>query len=136
MQWIKDALERAAWTFGQQFAVFLLAVSGSLLVTQNYAAAADVAAFAAVLSLLTSGITALLNFPTTGWFDVGRRAVLTFLQSLFGILAADTFTHSVVHADWRASVAIALNVALISLLKSIAALAIPNTKGASTVVKQ
>lgn len=132
-KWIKDPLERALWTFAQQFAVFLLATSPTLLVTQHYAAAADAAAFAAVAALITSYITALLNWPVTGWFDVGRRAVLTFLQSLAGTLAAGELTGSVVHTDWRAAIAIAVSVTMISLLKAIAALAVPDTIGASTI---
>lgn len=128
-----DPFERAGSTFAQQFALFLLAAGGSLLVSQNFLAAADSAAFAAVIALITSYVLILTGLKVTGWFDIGRRVVLTFGQSLGGTLAADNITHSVVHAGWTGALAIAVNVAGVAFLKSLVGLSLPHTIGGSVV---
>jgi hypothetical protein len=130
-KYLVDPFERAGSTFAQQFGMFLLAAGGSLLASQKFLAAADSAAFAAVIALITSYVLLLTGIKVTGWFDVLRRVVMTFGQSLGGTLAANTVTHSVVHAGWTAALAIAVNVAGVAFLKSLVGLALPNSVGGS-----
>lgn len=132
-KYLIDPFERAGSTFAQQFALFLLAAGGSLLVSQNFLAAADSAVFAAIIALITSYVLILTGLKVTGWFDVGRRVLLTFGQSLGGTLAADNVTHSVVHAGWTGALAIAVNVAGVAFLKSLVGLSLPHTIGGSVV---
>lgn len=132
--YLLDPLERAGSTFLEQFLIVLLATgTGGLLVTQNFLAAADAGLFAAILAVLTSYVLLLTGFSLHGWVDVARRIGLTFLQSMLGTLAASTFSHSVVHADWRSALALALNVTAAAALKIMAAQALP-TIGGSVLV--
>jgi hypothetical protein len=129
--YVLDPLERAGSTFVQQFVVLLLATGSAGLVSyQQWGLAADVAGFAAILSLITSILTfAVPKLPVAA--DVAWRTIKTGLQSFFAVLAADTMTHSVVHADWKAALAVALPTMIAALLKSLASLAAPWSEGAS-----
>lgn len=130
MAYVVDPLERAGRTFVQQFVVVLMSAgTAGLLVHQNWGLAADAAAFAAIISILTSVITfkvPALSVP----YDLGLRVVKTFVQSFLGTLAASQ-VDSAVHADWRGALAVAVPVALTALLTGLAALGIPGTAGAS-----
>lgn len=130
MNYVLDPLERAGRTFLQQFVVILLATGDAgLLVTQNWAFAADSAGFAAVVSVLTSVLTfKVQTLPAAA--DLALRVAKTFVQSLLGTLAASHIT-SVAHADWKGALAIAVPVALTALLTGLLALAQPGTNGAS-----
>lgn len=129
--YLLDPLERAASTFVQQFTVLLLATGSVGLVSyQQWGLAADVAGFAAVLSLITSILTFSIPKLPVLW-DVVWRTVKTGLQSFFGVLAADQMTHSVVHADWKAALAVAVPTMIAALLKALASLAAPWSEGAS-----
>jgi hypothetical protein len=130
-KYVLDPLERAVSTFVQAFAVLLVG-TGSVAVVgvQEWAKAADVAGFAAILSLITSILTFAVPELPVVW-DIIWRTVKTGLQAFFGVLAADQMTHSVLHADWKAALAVAVPVALAALLKSVAALAAPWSKDAS-----
>ncbi len=128
-----DPLERAGTTFVQQFVNFLLAVgAGGLLVTQNWAGAADTAGFAAIISLILSVATFKVP-PLAPVWDLVIRVVRTFLSSMVATLVAGTATHSVVHASWEAAAAVAIPVAFTALLKGIAALGLHDTTGASLI---
>jgi hypothetical protein len=130
-RYVVDPLERAVSTFVQAFAVLLVG-TGSVAVVgvQEWAKAADVAGFAAILSLITSILTFSVPQLPVAW-DIIWRTFKTGLQAFFGVLAADQMTHSVLHADWKAALAVAVPVALAALLKSVAALAAPWSDGAS-----
>lgn len=129
--YLLDPLERAVSTFVQQFVVILSVSSGAtLLITQNWLMAADTAGFAAILSLLTSLLTFGIPKLPPAW-DLLLRVLKTFGQSLFGSLAASVVAPSVVHAPWLGALAIAVPVALTAFLKGLAALAVPQTEGAS-----
>jgi hypothetical protein len=131
--YVLDPLERASTTFVQQFVNFLLAVgAGGLLATQNWAGAADTAAFAAVISLILSVATFKVP-PLSSVWDLVLRVVRTFLSSTAATLVAGKATHSIVHADWQGAVAIAVPVAFTALLKGIAALGLQDTPGASLI---
>lgn len=129
--YVLDPLERAASTFVQQFAVLLLATGAAgLAVHQNWAIAADVAAFAAIASLLTS----LITFPVPAlskWWDLVWRVVKTGVQSFSAVLVTDAVVHSVVQASWSAAFATAFSTMVFALIKGLAAMAIPETVGAS-----
>lgn len=129
--YVIDPLERAVSTFIQAFAVLIVGTGSVALVgSQAWAKAADVAAFAAVLSLITSILTFSVPTLPVLW-DIVWRTVKTGLQAFFGVLAADQMTHSVVHANWLGALAVAIPVALAALIKSLAALAAPWSQGAS-----
>lgn len=129
--YLLDPLERAGSTFVQQFVVVLLATgSAGLVAGQQWAAAADVAGFAAIVSLLTSALS--FGVPRlSAAADLGLRVAKTGLQSFLGVLAGDQLTGSVVHADWKAALAVAIPVMLTAALKGLAALAAPWSDGAS-----
>jgi uncharacterized membrane protein AbrB (regulator of aidB expression) len=129
--YVLDSLERAGSTFVQQFVVLLLATgSAGLISHQDWATAADAALFAAILSLITSVLTFTVPALPPA-LDLSWRVVKTFGQSFFGVLAGDQFTHSVIHADWKAALAVAVPVAMTALLKGLAAFAAPWSVGAS-----
>jgi hypothetical protein len=129
--YVLDPLERAASTFVQQFATILLATGAAgLAVHQNWAAALDVSAFAFVASLLTSLLTAPVP-KLNKWWDLIWRVVKTGLQSFSAVLVAGAVTDSVVHASWSAAVAAALPTMMFAFIKGLAAMAIPETDGAS-----
>lgn len=110
INYILDPLERAGRTFLQQFAVVMLATgSAGLVVTQNWALAADSAGFAAVTSLLTSVL--LFKVPNSLLVRAGK----TFLQSFVGTLTAANVL-SIAHADWKSALAVAVPTALTALL--------------------
>lgn len=133
--YVLDPVERAASTFVQQFVVVLLAgESVSLLVGQSWLLAADSAAFAAVISLLTSIVTFMVP-PLPVLADLALRVVKTFAQSLLGTLAASVVNPSVVHAPWEGALAIAIPVALAALLKGLASIAAPWSDGASLLAR-
>lgn len=129
--YLVDPLERAASTFVQTLTVLLLATgSAGLVGYQDWSKAADVAAFAAVVSV---GIS-ILTFPVPKLpqaIDLLLRVLKTGVQAFAGVLASDQFTHSVVHADWHAALATTVPVMLVALLKGLSALALPWTDGAS-----
>lgn len=130
--YVLDPLERASRTFVQQFVVILLATgSAGLLVHQNWLIAADSAAFAAVVSILTSVGTFWVTAQTPS-VDLVLRVAKTFLQSFLGTLVAQNVL-SVEHADWKGAVAVAIPVALTALLTGLAAMGVPGTIGASLV---
>ena len=131
--YVFDPLERAGTTFVQQFVNFLLAVgAGGLLVSQNWAGAADTAGFAAIISLILSVATFKVR-PLSAVWDLVIRVLRTFLSSMAATLVADKAIHSVVHANWQAAAAIAIPVAFTALLKGIAALGLRETAGASLI---
>lgn len=131
--YLLDPFERAGTTFVQQFVNFLLAVgSGGLLASQNWAGAADTAAFAAVISVILSVATFTVP-PLSSVWDLAIRVVRTFLSSTAATLVAGKATQSIVHADWQGAVAIAVPVAFTALLKGIAALGLHDTPGASLI---
>ena len=130
-RFVVDPAERAVSTFLQTFAVLLVGTGSVALVgVQVWAKAADVAGFAAILSLITSILTFAVPELPVMW-DIVWRTFKTGLQAFFGVLAADQMTHSVVHANWTGALAVAVPVALAALLKSVAALAAPWSSGAS-----
>lgn len=133
--YLLDPLERAGSTFGQQFLVLVLPTLSvsTALHYQDWAAAADSALFAAVLSLITSALT--FGFPRLSPLqDLFWRVIKTGLQSFLGVLAADQMTHSVVHADWHTALATALAAAGAALLKGWAVGGFPGTApGASAL---
>lgn len=129
--YLLDPLERAASTFVQTLTVLLLATgSAGLVGYQAWGKAADVAAFAAIVSVVTS----VLTFPVPKLpqaIDLLLRVVKTGVQAFAGVLASDQFTHSVVQADWHSALATTVPVMLAALLKGLSALALPWTDGAS-----
>lgn len=126
--------EKVAWTFGQQFIiVFLAGGTVSIYASARWLAAADTAAAAAVVCLITSGVTLALGLHTTGWADVARRGVLTFIQSVGGSLFVHEVAPSVIHADWKGALAVAVPVTLLAIGKAVLALRNPGTIAASTV---
>jgi hypothetical protein len=130
---LKLAVEKLGWTFAQQFAITLLAFMGaSSAAHQPWLAALDASLFAAATSVITSALTALAKIHLTGLADVALRGVLTFGQSFVGTLVAGQF-HSVLHADWKAALVVAVPVTLTAVIKGIAALGLPQTISASTV---
>jgi Putative lactococcus lactis phage r1t holin len=130
-RYLLDPAERATSTFVQQFSVILLA-SGSAGVSEavQWSKAADVAGFAAVVSLLTSLLTFRIP-PQGSGPDLLLRVLKTGLQSFLGVLAADQLSPGIVHADWGDALAAAVPVMLLALLKGTAALAAPWSEGAS-----
>lgn len=131
-RYVADPLERAGSTFVQQITVILLAsgaAAGGLASTSTLTRAVDIAALAAVASLLTS----VLTFPLpklAPYPDLGVRVLKTALQSFAAVLIADQ-TIGVVHADWRGAVATAVATAVAAAVKGLAALSLPFTVGAS-----
>lgn len=129
-KYLLDPFERAASTFVQQLVIVLLTATGaSLLVTQNWAVALDSAGFAALLSLATSLLTFWVSVKPPA-VDLALRLLKTFVQSVLGTLLANN-VQSVVHADWKGALSLALPVTLAALLKGIAAFSLPGTIGAS-----
>lgn len=134
-KWFLDPFERAGSTFVQQF-VAILAVTGgvSLLLSQDWLLAADTAGFAGLIALGTSYIGLLLGLNNlTGAADLWRRTGLTFLQSLFGTLAASVVDPSVVHAPWLGALALAIIAALTAFAKGLIGLQNTRTRGASVI---
>lgn len=130
---ILNLLERAASTFGQQFIILLLSTgSAGLAGYQNWAQAADVAGFAAVASLVTS----LLTFAVpelSPKVDYLLRIVKTGLQSFASVIFADQVTHSLVHADWKSALSLAISTMAAAAIKGGIALAMPSLDGASLI---
>ena len=133
VSYVLDPLERAVNTFVQQFVTLLLAGgTGGILLTQNWAAAADTAAFAAAISLILS--VATFTVPKQSpVVDLMLRVLRTFASSVAGTLTASGLTQSVVDADWKGACALAIPVAFTAFLKGLAALANPLTDGASLI---
>lgn len=130
MNYVLDPLERAARTFVQQFVVILLATgTAGLLVHQNWLIGLDSAGFAAIVSLLTSALTFKVPALSAN-LDLLLRVVKTFLQSFVGTLAASQAL-DISHADWKGALALAIPVAMTSLLTGLAALGVSGTNGAS-----
>jgi hypothetical protein len=131
--YVLDPLERAASTFVQQFVVLLIptmVVADDVVKVTNYGIAADIAGFAALISLLTSILTFKVPVLPIGW-DLTFRVIKTFIQSLAGTLTADQVTPSLVHANWHSALGIALVVSMTALLKGLASIAAPWSHGAS-----
>lgn len=130
MKYVVDPLERAGRTFIQQLSVLLLPTIGAgVLVGHQWAIAADSALFAALISILTSVLTfkvPALSAP----LDLALRCVKTFVQSFLGSLVA-AHVLSVVHADWKGALAVAVPVTVSAFVMGLAAMALPTTKGAS-----
>lgn len=125
--------ERAGWTFAEQLGVALLAFTGSALThVAPWAAAADAAGFAALISALGGAANLLMRIRVTGPFDVVDRTVRTFLASVLGTLAAAHLT-SLVHTDWPHALAIAVPVTVIAAVKALAAYGAPGLLDASTI---
>jgi hypothetical protein len=133
--YLLDPLERAANTFLQQFATVLLAVgSGGLLYSQNWAAAANTAAFAAIASVVASAATLKVK-PKSPAVDLVLRLVRTFAASVVGTLGAEHAVHTLSGANWQGAVAIAVPVTFTALLKGLAAMSLKDTIGASLIPK-
>jgi len=132
--YVIDPLERAVATFVQQFVVIILPAIAAFSISnadfQPWLKAADIAGYAAILSLITSILTFSVPKLPVLW-DIVWRTVKTFLQSMFGVLAADQLSPGTVHAGWLMAVGVAIPVALAALVKSLAALAAPWSEGAS-----
>ncbi len=132
LTYVLDPLERAGRTFAQQFAVILLATStGGLLITQNWLIALDSAAFAALVSILTSVLTFKVPRLTPA-LDLTLRVLKTFLQSFLGTITASAVL-DLSHVDWQAAVAIALPVAFTAFLTGLAAFGKAGSAGASLI---
>lgn len=130
--YLLDPLERACATFTQQLVVLLVATGSAGLLDhhQAWALAADTAAFAAAISLLTSLLT--FGVPKLNPdLDLVLRVLKTGLQSFLGVLTAAAMPHSFVHADWRDALTTAVPVAAAALLKGLAASSLPWSDGAS-----
>ena len=133
VSYVLDPLERAANTFVQQFVTLLIAGgTGGILLVQNWAAAADTAGFAALTSLILSVATFTVpkQSPVA---DLIVRVLRTFASSIVGTLTASGLAPSVVQADFKGAIALAIPVAFAAFLKGIAALANPLTDGASLI---
>jgi len=126
-RYVWDPLERALSSGVQQFVVFLsVSGAGALLTGQQWAGAFATAGYAVAVSLIMSVVTfqlpALSPYP-----DLAVRVVRTFGQSVLAVLAADQLNGSLVTADWRGAVAVAVPTALTALVKGLAAMSAPNT---------
>lgn len=112
--WPLDTAERAVRTGAQVLAGYL---SAAQLINQiDWAAALSATGLAVVLSLITS----VIGSPSWGaalGFQVGERAVKTFLQALVvGIGAAAAFDQ----VDWKTALASAALAAAYSVVTSVA----------------
>lgn len=134
--YVLDPLERAASTFVQQFGVLVIPLlvimtNGKLGFTAaQLEAAADMAGFAAIISIITSVIT----FPIpklSAAADLVLRVIKTYLQSFLATITTAAWVPSVLHADWKVALVAAIPVAGVALLKGLAALAAPWSEGAS-----
>ncbi len=130
-------LDKVAWTFAYQFVTVLFAAGTvGLYAGQSYARALDSAAFTAIITLVTALILVLGNVTAKvrGVAAVAIPIVLTFLQSALGTMSADTFTHSVVHTDWKGAFAVAFVATLPSAIKVFLSHANVNTIGTTAVL--
>lgn len=127
-----DVVERVLSTFAQAFLAAIIVTSPGQRVSWTDAAA--IAAFAAAASLLTSGVTALTTLKVSNpYLDLLERALVTFLQTLVGLVAA-AGTISALSFDWTTAVKLSLIAAGAALLKGLAGLANKDTLGASVFV--
>lgn len=119
---IVDAVERAASTFVQTLVVVLFAAGVSVIGNPEWLVALLAGAIAAAVSVLTS--LASLPLPTLPpWPDLALRIAKTFLQSFVGALAVSDY----IHVNWAGALATALPVALLALVKGVAAMGVPGT---------
>jgi hypothetical protein len=119
-----DAAERAAATFIEVAVVMLFATGGDLLVHPTWLLAVYGGGVAALVSVLTS----LLSIPVptlSPWLDLGFRVVKTFIQAFVAALVVGATDY--VNVDWQGALAAAFPVALLALLKGLAAMNVPRT---------
>jgi hypothetical protein len=116
-----DFVERAGWTAGQQFFAVLLATGGvRSVVDLPWQLALTMAAGAAVVSVVTTGLQylgRLTDLPF--WPDLLVRLAKTFLASLVGSFGAAAF--DVLTFDWAAALDLAALTALTALAKGLLA---------------
>jgi hypothetical protein len=132
VKYVLDPLERAGSTFVQQFVVIIVG-TGSVAVVgfQAWGHAANYSGFAALISIGTSILT--FSFPEFNPLaDLAFRVIKTAFQSFMGVLIGGAVL-SVTGADWKGALAVAIPVAVAALLKGLAALAVPQLRGASVI---
>lgn len=132
VKYVLDPVERAGSTFVQTFVILLIG-TGSVAVIgfQEWGHAANYAGFAALISIGTSVLT--FSFPEFNPLaDLVFRTIKTGFQSFMGVLIGGAVL-SVTGADWKQALAVAIPVAVTALLKGLAALAVPQLRGASLI---
>lgn len=119
-----DAAERAAATFIEVTVVMLFATGTDVLINPPWLLAVYGGGVAAAVSVLTS--LASIPVPTLSpWLDLGFRVVKTFIQAFVAALVVGGTDYT--NVDWQGALAAALPVALLALLKGLAAMNIPHT---------
>jgi r1t holin len=132
---IKDLLERAVWTAGQQFFTVLLATNPkSGFINLPYKVALATAAGAAFVSALTTLVLYIgdLSKKVSGnfWLDTCLRLAKTFIASLLATIGAMQF--NVLTFDWSNALDIAVVATLTAAAKCfLAAGPGPSTRGES-----
>lgn len=116
--WLIDALERAGKTVAQTFASVLLTLGVALHWTQFWHAL-DIALLAGVVSLLTSVLSIPISATLNPVAQAAFRALLTFVQSALGFVAANTFL-DLTSVPWLQVLQVALITTLTSVLTSLA----------------
>jgi hypothetical protein len=120
-QFALDTVERAVATFVEVLVVMLFAADGSILVDPQWSTSLAAAGIAAAVTVLTS-LASIPVPPLPPLLDLAFRVVKTFIQAFVGALVA---TGPAV--DWKGALTTALPVALLALLKGLAAMNVPRT---------
>jgi hypothetical protein len=133
LKYVLDPAERAGKTFVEQFVV-VLAIGGATLalqVQQHWFLAFDSALWAGLVTLVTTyvGILTGLSNRIPPYADLGRRVLLTFIQSVAGTMIA-AGTSSAFHASWSGAIATAIPVTILAGVLAVAAMANPLMIGA------
>jgi|SRR6478609_11212151 len=119
-----DTGERAIATFIEVAVVMLFANGGDLLVHPDWLLAVYAGGVAALISVLTS-FASIPVPPLSPWLDLGFRVVKTFVQAFVAALVVGATDYTSV--DWAGALAAAFPVALLALLKGLAAMNVPRT---------
>jgi Putative lactococcus lactis phage r1t holin len=119
----KDAGEKAISTFAQMLVVMLFSTKAPVISDPPWKAAVIAALIAGGISVLTSLASAPFPEASNKWVDLLVRTVKTFLQSFVAALLVTDY----VNVNWQGAAAVALPVALLSLLKGLIAFGVPGT---------
>jgi Putative lactococcus lactis phage r1t holin len=129
-QFFLDSAERAVATFVEVLVVMLFAADGSILVDPQWGTALAAAGIAAGVSVLTS-VASIPVPPLSPLLDLAFRVAKTFIQAFVGAFVA---TGPAV--DWKGALTTAFPVALLALLKGLAAMHVPHTGDGPSLLPQ
>lgn len=130
--------ERVGFTFVQSFIAALVAMSPSGAAARvDWAQAFSIALFAAAVTVVTSALmfvkTLRVDLDRWPFGDLVYRTALTFVQTLAGLMLA-SMTMSALTFHWDSALKAATVAAGQALLKSLAGIGRPDTRGASVFV--